>query len=146
MSTRFLLDVSVLLALVDDEHEFFQVAHAWARVQDRVSWASCPITQNGFVRIYSQPKYAHAVPVSEACRRLERTIALTDHQFWPDDISILDATRVRRDHLVGHRQTTDAYLLALAVERGGRLATFDRAMPIDAVVGARPEHVVVLGP
>jgi toxin-antitoxin system PIN domain toxin len=145
MSARFLLDVSVLLALVDDEHEFFQVAHAWVRSLDRVSWASCPITQNGFVRIYSQPKYVHAVPVSEACRRLERMIALTDHQFWPDDISILDPAGVRRDRLVGHRQITDAYLLALAVKHGGRLVTFDRAVPIDAVVGAGPEHVVMLG-
>jgi hypothetical protein len=143
--SRFLLDVSVLLALVDDEHEFFRVAHAWARSQDRMSWASCPITQNGFVRIYSQPKYAHAVSVPEACRRFDRIVELTDHEFWPDDISIADKKLIDREKLVGHRQTTDAYLLALAITRGGRFVTFDRGVPIDAVVGARADQVMVLG-
>jgi uncharacterized protein len=145
VASRFLLDVSVLLALVDDEHEFFNVAHAWVRSHGRAPWASCPLTQNGFVRISSQPRYAHAVSASEACRRLERMIQLTDHQFWLDDISVLDRTVINRDRLVGHRQITDAYLLALAVRRQGRLVTFDRAVPVDAVVGATSEHVVILG-
>lgn len=135
----------MLLGLVDAQHGFFQAAHAWARSVHPLCWASCPLTENGYVRVRSQPSYPSPVSVTDARRQLARTIALTDHEFWADDISFLDDTVFRSKHLIGHRQITDAYLLALAVKRGGRLVTFDRGVPVEAVVGARAEHVVVLG-
>ena len=132
----------MLLALVDEGRELFSAAHGWARTVDRLAWASCPITQNGFVRICAQPHYANLVSAPEAVRRLARMIALTDHDFWTDDISILDETLIDRTKLVGHRQTTDAYLLALATRRNGALVTFDRAVPRDAVIGSQERHLV----
>lgn len=66
------------------------------------------------------------------------------HAFWPDELSIADAEHVDRTKILGPKQLTDIYLLALAVKRRGRLATFDRAIPLAAVCGAQSRHLVVL--
>ncbi len=142
---RFLFDVNVLITLFDPDHPGHAVARIWAAAQKPLRWASCPITENGYLRITSQPKYSNPIRIATAALRLRNAIAETDHEFWPDDVSVLDEATVDLGRLLGHRQITDAYLLALAVARDGRLVTFDRAIPTDAVVGARPEHVVVLG-
>jgi hypothetical protein len=67
-----------------------------------------------------------------------------DHAFWFDDISLTDMQLFDRDHILGPKQLTDIYLLALAVRNGGRLATFDPAIPLAAVRGAEPRHVAVI--
>jgi toxin-antitoxin system PIN domain toxin len=140
----YLLDVNALIALHDIAHPENATVFDWFdRVRDG-PWASCPITQNGFVRIVSQPSYTAPVPLSLAVDLLRDTIGGTDHELWPDDISLLDGQLFRPKHLIGHRQITDAYLLALAVKRGGRLVTFDDGVPVDAVVGATTGHVVTL--
>lgn len=109
-------------------------------------WASCPLTENGFVRIVSQPKYPHPMSASEAVEHLKSSIERSDHTMWADDISLLDDETFRHSVITRPRQITDLYLLALAAEHSGRLVTFDRNIPLKAVVHAKPEQLVVLGP
>lgn len=142
----YLLDVNVLVALHDLSHRHNAVVFDWFSQKRDGPWASCPITENGLVRVLSQPSYEASISSGLAAELLWQTIQDTDHRFWSDDVSIVAPGVIRYEHLIGHRQITDAYLLALTVAREGRLVTLDRAMPIDAVVGARPEHIVVLGP
>ncbi|HVZ47416.1 MAG TPA: TA system VapC family ribonuclease toxin [Gemmatimonadaceae bacterium] len=141
---RALLDVNVLIALLDADHASHAAAMAWFAEHAERGWASCPITQNGCVRIMSHPGYPNAHPVSGVVERLRDATAHRAHTFWPDDASLLDAARVDATRVHGPRQITDAYLLALAVAHGGRLVTFDSAIPLTAVAGAKPKHVVVL--
>lgn len=140
---RALLDVNVLLALLDADHVEHRRARSWLDAEIRHGWASCAITQNGLVRILSQPQYPSPVPVFEAAARLARAIETAHHAFWPCDLSLLD-TSVDRSRVHGSRQVTDVYLLALAVHHGGRFATFDGRIPLEAVPGAEQEHLVVV--
>ncbi len=141
---RALLDINVLIALLDATHQHHGVAREWLVRNIRSGWASCPITQIGFVRILSQPAYARPAPVAQAIVLLENATSTQHHEFWPDDISILGGAGIDRTRIHGARQLTDIYLLALAVHHGGRLVTFDRAIPLSAVSGAMPEHLVSL--
>ena len=138
---RLLFDVNVLIALFDPSHMDHVRARVWAQGKSPLRWASCPMTQNGFVRICAQPAYRAPVTMGVAIERITEAINTTDHVLWPDDVSLLDPTVFRHRHLVGHRQIADAYLLALAIKNGGQLATFDRNVPIGAVVGATEAHV-----
>lgn len=142
--SRALLDVNVLVALLDADHVDHRRAAAWLRAEIAPGWASCAITENGFVRVVSQPRYPSPVPVAEAVARLERATRTKHHAFWKCDLSLLDGERIDRRRLHGSRQVTDAYLLALAVAKDARFATFDRTVPLAAVVGARAEHLVVI--
>jgi uncharacterized protein len=141
---RALLDLNVLISLIDDHHLHYVRAHDWWERNRARGWASCPLTQNGFLRILSQPSYNASVPLSEAFRLLREATGADDHTFWPDDISPLDDQRINRERILGPKQITDIYLLALAVKHDGRLVTFDRAIPIAAVRGAKPHHLVVI--
>lgn len=141
---RALLDVNVLLALLDADHVDHGAARAWLEGEIDSGWASCPITQNGFVRIVSQPRYPSPVPPTEAIRRLNLATRSAQHEFWPCDLSLLDGELVDSTRLHGPKQVTDVYLLALAVAKGGRFVTFDRTIPLAAVVGARSDQLVVL--
>lgn len=132
--TGYLLDVNVLIALSDPMHVHHESAHRWFSKNGRRAWATCPITENGFVRIASHPNYPNrpgdAAAVLVILRKLCRA---PGHRFWPDDISlrdILDSVAV-----LPHSLITDAYLLGLAVYRQGKLATFDRRIPAHAVQG-----------
>lgn len=107
-------------------------------------WASCPITQNGCLRVLSQPHYPGRLPVKEIVRRLTAATAAREHTFWPDSISICDAGRFVHDRMLTSRSLTDLYLLALAADHGGRLVTFDRSIPSAAVATAQARHLVVL--
>jgi uncharacterized protein len=141
---RALFDLNMLVALLDDQHVDNPRAHRWFAEYRAQGWASCPLTQNGFVRILSQPSYAFPIPIVEAIDHLLEATGSDDHVFWPDDISLLDEQLIDRSRILGPKQLTDIYLLALAVKHGGRLVTFDRAIPAAAVRGARPEHLVVI--
>ena len=92
----------------------------------------------------SQPSYSSPIPIGRAFNHLRRNVETEGHVFWPDDISLLDERLIDYSRVLGPKQLTDIYLLALAVKNGGRLVTFDRAIPIAAVRGARPEHLVVI--
>lgn len=141
---RALLDINVLIALLDGGHGFHGRALEWFLAHAEAGWASCPLTQNGCLRILSQPRYARPLPLLAVAERLRTFTAGPAHQFWPDTMSVLDLDAVRLDRLHGAAQITDSYLLALAVAREGRFVTFDERIALATVPGARPEHLVRL--
>ena len=140
---RALLDVNVLLALFDQHHVAHQRASQWLKAAAADGWASCPITQAGFVRIISGSSYGAGIKTAHAMEILASATADAHHEFWPADVD-LTGTAVNRTHVLGPNQVTDAYLLALAVAHNGRLVTFDQRIALTAVPGARPEHLLVL--
>lgn len=141
-----LLDVNVLVALFDPAHVHHDVAHAWFDTHRREGWATCPLTENGFVRVVSNPAYPGALTtVRDAIERMRRFVDAEEHTFWPATSSITDRELLSPTHVGGHRQITDVYLLALGVLNGGRLATFDAAIPVDAVHGAASRNLIVVG-
>lgn len=139
-----LLDVNVLLALLDADHVDHVAARDWLDDEIEAGWASCPITENGFVRVISQPRYPSPISPSEALTLLDEARAGGRHAFWPCDVSALDGSIIDRDRVHGPRQLTDAYLLALAVAHGGRLVTFDRSVPMSAVPSAGEQHLAIV--
>lgn len=141
---RSLLDVNVLLALLDSDHVDHEQAHTWLGEAIGDGWATCAITENGFVRILSQPRYPSPVAPGVAVDLLGQACDTEHHEFWACDVSLLNPIVVDRQRVHGTRQVTDAYLLALAVAHEGRLVTFDRSLPISAVPGASEAHLVVL--
>ena len=141
---RSLFDVNALLALIDKEHTFHPTVRTWWAVNKAGGWATCAITRNGFARIMSQPHYSNPAPTMDAIQLLRTGLDQPDHEFWPDDITITDATLFDHSHILGPNQITGVYLLALALKNGGRLVTFDRGLPLKAVRGAEPKHLVVL--
>jgi hypothetical protein len=141
---RSLLDVNVLLALFDSDHVDHQRSRRWFEREIRHGWASCAITENGFVRILSQPTYPRRISPAEAIERLAEATSVSPHERWSCEVSILSATEIDRTRIHGARQVTDAYLLALAVSRGGRFVTLDQRVPLSAVVGAEAANLVVI--
>ncbi|MBK9161542.1 MAG: PIN domain-containing protein [Nitrosomonadales bacterium] len=141
---RALLDVNVLIALLDAGHIHHELAMSWLESEIKHGWASCPITQNGCIRIMSQPNYPGSLPIGQVAERLAEASASADHVFWPADISLLGSGGVEWPRMLAHRQVTDAYLLALAIRHGGRFVTLDRRIGANAVRDARPDQLVVL--
>ena len=141
-----LLDVNVLVSLFDPEHVHHETAHAWFAGALQTGWATCAITENGFVRVVSNPRYPGSrTTATDAAMRLGELCRGVGHHFWADAVTIRDETRFDYRQLGGHRRVTDLWLLALAVEKGGCLATFDRRIPIAGVTGARSAHLQVIG-
>lgn len=129
-----LLDVNVLLALVDPTHVHHDAAHRWFAARGDEAWATCPITENGFVRVLSQPSYPNRPGDAPAVLAILRQLCAAErHQFWSDDVSLREV--VQPGAIVTHTQLTDVYLLGLAAHYGGRLATFDRRIPTTVVRG-----------
>jgi len=133
----FLLDVNVLVALADPAHVQHDTAHVWFEREGASAFATCPLTENGLLRIVGHPRYpsspgtpAAVAPTLAALRQLP------GHHFWPDDISLMDSQRIHIQRLLSHGQVTDSYLLALAIAHGGQLATLDRRLVVDAVAGS----------
>jgi hypothetical protein len=141
---RALLDVNVLIALLDGAHVHHVRANAWLERNLEDGWASCPITQNGCIRIVSQPAYPNAKSAAAVARRLAEAATQQWHEFWADDISLLEPGLLDWSIVLGSRQVTDAYLLALAARRGGRFVTFDGGIDLKVVRGATPASLVVL--
>ena len=139
---RALLDVNVLIALLDSGHLHHQRASNWLEQNIEEGWASCPITQNGCVRIISQPAYPAPVTPVAAAERLRNACNTQWHQFWPDEVSALDTGIMHWSQILGSRQITDAYLLALAVRNNGCFVTLDRAVSIESVADAEQKHLV----
>lgn len=141
-----LLDVNVLVALFDPDHVHHELAHDWFADHRSGGWATCAITENGFVRVLTNPAYGAAVSHgADLVARLRKFCASGRHQFWADAVSLRDDTVFDPGFVATHRQLTDIYLLGLARKRAGRLATFDRTIPLKAVVGARREHLEIIG-
>ena len=141
---RSLYDVSALIALLDENHHAHDAVFLWFNLNIEQGWASCPLTQNGFLRILSQPSYLRPLSLTEAYERLLVATSTPYHQFIADDISLLDDTLVQYSDLYSYRQLTDVYLLALAVAHDARLVTLDTHIPLGAVRGANEGHLVVI--
>ena len=141
---RALLDVNMLIALLDADHLHHRRATQWLAENIAFGWASCAITQNGCVRIMSQPGYPNPLPTARVAERLRDAASTPHHLFVADAPSLLDEKRFDSEQLLGHRQVTDAYLLGLAVAHRLRLVTFDTNMPLRVVRGATAGHVVTL--
>jgi len=143
-----LLDVNVLVALTWPTHVHHGVARRWFDLHSVEGWATCPITQLGFVRLSSNPKIIRdAVAPREAVAMLARLTALPGHVFWPDAVEVSASGPFAALSFVGHRQATDAYLLALAQCQEGRLVTLDRGIgELIADPAARPRSIALLEP
>ena len=141
---RSLLDVNVLIALLDQDHSLHVRAREWFGAHARGGWASCPLTQNGCVRIMSHSGYPNPLPVVHIAARLRSAVAGPHHEFWPDDVSLLDERVADATRIHGSRQITDLYLLALAVRHDGTFVTFDDSVGIGAVLGAAGRNLTVL--
>jgi uncharacterized protein len=141
---RALLDVNVLIALLDSDHASHTSAIKWFAKNARQGWASCPITENGCIRIMSNPGYPNSFPVQAVIERLAEACQQDIHEFWPDEVSLLDPQIADTTRIHGPRQLTDIYLLALAVQREGRLVTFDTGIPLTAVRNATTQNLTIL--
>ena len=142
--SRALLDINVLLALLDGDHVDHRRAHEWLDAEIVHGWASCAITENGFVRIISQQRYPNPVPPSTGIELLSNACETPHHEFWACGISILNPTWADRSRIYGPKQVTHAYLLALAVVNNGRFVTFDQAISLTSVPGATADHLTIL--
>ena len=141
---KALLGTNFLIALFDAAHVYHASAQRWLIQNRRLGWASCPLTQNGCIRVFSQPTYPASLPVPEIARCLRQATAAADHEFWEDEISLTDAKRFDLTRVPHPRLLTDAYLLGLAVARKGRLVTFDQGIPIGAVLGSTGKNLLML--
>jgi toxin-antitoxin system PIN domain toxin len=138
-----LLDVNLLVALAWPSHVHHSLAHRWFRRVHQDGWATCPLTQSGFVRVSSNRRILpEPASVRDAILLLRELVDLPGHVFWSDDTSIARSPGVPLDHLVGHRQITDAHLLCLATARGGRLATLDRKLQELVPDGVDPDEIL----
>ena len=141
---RSLLDINVLIALLDEDHSMHHQAGIWFTANAHSGWASCPLTQNGCVRVMSHSGYPNPLKVAAIMERLSEAITNPQHEFWPDDVSLLDPRVADANRIHGPRQVTDLYLLALAVRHEGRFVSFDTSIPLSAIKGAEGKHLVTL--
>jgi toxin-antitoxin system PIN domain toxin len=139
-----LLDVNVLIALMDEQHIHHSRVMQWVSRSKDLRFATCAITQMGFVRVISQPTYVNPISLSQAFESISRLARSTRHVWWSLDQQLQDKTVFDHSRIHGHRQLTDLMLLALAVQNEGRLVTLDAKLPLAAVVGARPQHLLVI--
>lgn len=138
MNTVYLLDVNVLIALVDPAHIQHDQAHEWFAQVGHKAFATCPLTENGLIRIVGHPRYPNSPgPPSAVLQALIAIRGLAGHHFWPDDLSIADAAFFAPELLSSHSRVTDSYLLALAHAKGGYLATMDQKLATEVVPGGR---------
>lgn len=139
-----LLDVSVLIALFDRGHVKSDRVAGWFADNASSGWSSCPITENGFVRIVSQPTYPNLIQARQAVEVLATATASRFHEFWPCDLSITAPGVVRPDRILRSSQLTDVYLLALAVRHHGCFVTLDQHIDLDLVTGATADNLIVI--
>jgi len=124
-----LLDVNVLVAMFWPSHVHHVRAQQWFSEHSRHGWATCPLTQTGFVRIVSNPAFSKsAVTARDAIHVLQENLKHRSHVFWADSVGVNEAASFTHDRLIGHKQVTDAYLIGLAHHHQGRLLTFDRGL------------------
>jgi toxin-antitoxin system PIN domain toxin len=138
--------VNVVIALLDPDHAFHEHAHEQWSAEAQSGWASCPIVENGVVRIMSHPGYSQRTRFApgDLISRLRTFAAQTNHEFWPDDVSLRDGELFTAERIHSSRRLTDLYLLALANRHAGRLATFDPGITICAVRAAKAESLCVI--
>ena len=141
---RALLDVNVFIALLDKKHAHHKVAGIWFVEHGSTGWASCPLTQNGVIRIMSNTKYTNPQPLVEVRQKVSDMCDKSAHVFWKDDVSFLDNTFFDQNVVLNGEHITDVYLLALAVKNKGRFVTFDHKFPTNAVKRYQSENLIRL--
>ena len=147
MARISLLDVNVLVALFDPDHVHHDLAHDWFADHRANGWATCPMTEAGFIRVVSNPNYQPDAPrPAAAASQLRRFCSSGHHHFWQDALSPLAEKAFAFASVRGYRQITDVYLLGLARHMDGALATFDRSIPLGSVPGATNRHLTVITP
>jgi toxin-antitoxin system PIN domain toxin len=143
---RALLDVNVLIALLDGNHVFHEKAHTWWIKNEAKGWASCPLSENGVIRVMTIPAYRKQkklVP-SEVVESLQNFASTTNHEFWADDLSLRDNKIFDSEKILSGQHLTDIYLLALAAKNHSQLVTFDQNIPVLPIRIAKPENLLVL--
>ena len=130
-----LLDVNVLISLLDTNHEHHAATKGWWN-NNQDPWASCPITQNGYLRVVTGQKYPNAISINQAIQKLTQVVSTPKHQFLHDDITLLNNQLIVHNHIQGYKQITDVYLLALSVQHGARFVTLDKSINKIAVLQA----------
>ena len=143
---RALLDVNIIIALLDPDHAFHERAHEWWAANGQHGWASCPLTENGVVRIMSNPGYSRKARFTpgDLIARLRQFAGQSNHEFWPDDITLCDEKNFAAENLHSSRLLTNLYLLGLAVKHNGRLVTFDQGITLSAVCNAKTKSLFVM--
>jgi toxin-antitoxin system PIN domain toxin len=145
MASVSLLDVNVLVALFDPDHVHHDVAHDWFADEGRAGWATCAVTETGLLRVLSRPGYGAEIRrPADLIPLLRKFCKSGGHRFWEDSVSLRDDQLFEPALIRGHAQLTDIYLLGMARRHRGRLATFDRTIPVSAVKGAKRELLQVI--
>ena len=142
---RHLLDVNVWVALLDEAHVFHSQALAFIE-RRRLKIATCPLVENGVIRVLNLPGYSKLGPVGfePVSKKLAEICADIDHEFWPDAISLRSGGLVNWPRVLGHNQITDVYLLALSVANKGCLVTLDHRVALSTVPGAEARNLMLL--
>ena len=142
---RALLDINVWIALFDDAHQFSDRANLFIAKQG-VKIATCPLVENGVIRVMSSPHYSRrgAPTIQQVRERLHQACSELDHVFWPDDVSLRDDELFNFARVQCHNQITDLYLLALAVHHAGCVVNFDQGIALSSVHGAAQENLLML--
>ncbi len=145
MPLRILPDVNIWIALLDEAHVHNHKALALMK-RPRLRVATCPLVENGVLRVLNLPGYSSFGPPGfQAVRdKLQAICSRHDHEFWPDDVSLRTDSTVDWSRVLGHNQITDVYLLALAVAHGGCLATLDHRVALSTVAAATQKHLLLL--
>ncbi|MGC2637595.1 MAG: TA system VapC family ribonuclease toxin [Acidobacteriaceae bacterium] len=139
-----LLDLNALIALLWAESEFHAATESWFRNNARKGWATSPLTQLGFVRVVCNPSvFRNAPHPAQALEVIEESTRHAAHEFWPHELTLAEAAAPFREHLQGHQQIADVYLLGLTLHRKGRLITFDKAL-LSLASAAGMGHLVTL--
>jgi hypothetical protein len=140
-----LLDVNCLISLLDSDHAHHSVIASWFLGHVDEGWSTCPLTENGLIRVTSQPSYPSGRrSPREAAAHLRQLKFLyrETHRFWSDSVSLTDESLFLTEHIRGARDITDAYLLGLAHQHGARLVSFDRDLPWQAIKGGSARLVL----
>ncbi len=137
----FPLDADILIALGDSDHEHHQRCSSWFLSPEREAWATCPLTENAFVRILGHSNYPGFVGPADARSVLRALTAAPGHQFWLDALSVCDTDAFPR--LTGSRSLTDLYLLGLAIARKDRFATLDERIDASLLPGGPSAYLLL---
>lgn len=141
-----LLDVNVLIAIFDTYHQHHLLATQWLtnHVKNGNRWATCPLTQNGCLRILSTPTYVNGFNILLIKQYLQQATFSPHHVFWQDEISLLDDSLIDWSHIMGNRQLTDIYLMALAHRQNGTFVTLDNRVQVNSIKNANPNLLIKL--
>ena len=134
----FLLDVNILLALADPDHVHHSRAESFFLAHQTEGWATCPLTENGFVRILGASSYPKSPGVETASIILRQLCSQDGHRFWPDDLSLRSM-----NNLPLSKHLTDHYLLSLAIYRQGKFVSLDSRIKAALIPGGLDAYVVI---